>query len=353
MASADNMEPTIQSPPVDETLSKKESGSNSISLSSIVPQIIVTETKEPSVLKCRSNHVSSSSNTVDAMTIIATPVKSSRQFSVQSGGIIDVGSANYVRFHQARRLALWCCIISFILDIGLGVTAFVNCIRSRTLLGFSYSVDTLMDSVCTAFVAWHLITPSISDMYRRDKLACCVIGALFIGSCLAIETRAIQSMILARSVRPDIVVFSYSLIHIIVFTILSIVKIFIGKQIKSAALMADALNSIIGLIMSFPLLFWDRVTFLNKFAHLDDLVQVLMAIFLFITGWKLIIDSITTMNAEYARSLREEKLRRMLKEYNDAIDAEFEAIDAENPHLSIAPIPGSRRFSVISNMSKP
>jgi Co/Zn/Cd efflux system component len=112
--------------------------------------------------------------------------------------------------------------------------------------------------------------------------------------------------------------------------------------------MADALNSIIGLIMAFPLLFWDRVTFLNKFAHLDDLVQVLMALFLFVAGWKLILDSITTMNAEYARNLREEKLRLMLKEHDEAIDVDFEGVDTDNPNISIAPIAGTRRFSVIS-----
>jgi ribosomal protein S3AE len=55
------------------------------------------------------------------------------------------------------------------------------------------------------------------------------------------------------------------------------------------------------------------------------------------------------MNAEYARNLREEKLRRMLKEHDEEIDLEFEAVDTDNPHISIAPIVGTRRFSVISN----
>jgi hypothetical protein len=74
-----------------------------------------------------------------------------------------------------------------------------------------------------------------------------------------------------------------------------------------------------------------------------------MALFLFVTGWKLIVDSITTMNAEYARNVREEKLRRMLKEHDEEIDEDFQALNADNPHISIAPIPGTRRFSIISN----
>ena len=290
-----------------------------------------------------------SSNPNEIVTVLSITMKGSRQFSFQGGGILNTDPAIFLHFHRLRRFALWCCFISFLLDIGLGVTAFINCIRSESFVGFSYSVDTLMDSLCTGFVAWHLFTTSISDMHHRDRLACCVIGALFIGSFLAIESRAIQSMILAKTSWPDLVVFTYSLIHILVFTVLSILKIFISKQIKSNALMADAMNSIIGLIMSFPLLLWDRLTFVNKFAHLDDLVQVLMALFLFITGWKLILDSITTMNEEYARSLREEKLRRMLKEHHEEVDADFEDVEIDNANVSIAPIAGTRRFSIISN----
>lgn len=297
----------------------------------------------------RTHYGSASSNPNELVRVLAVPMKASRQLSIQGGGVLNTDPAIFLRFHRLRRFALWCCLISFLLDIGLGLAAFINCIRSKSFVGFSYSVDTLMDSLCTGFVAWHLSTTSVSGMHHRDRLACCVIGALFIGSFLAIESRAIQSMILAKTVWPDLVVFTYSLVHILVFTVLSVLKIFISKQIKSNALMADAMNSIIGLIMSFPLLLWERLTFFNKFDHLDDLVQVLMALFLFVTGWKLILDSITTMNAEYARSLREEKLRRMLKLHHEQVDADFDDLDLDNRHCSIAPIPGTRRYSIISN----
>ncbi|CAF1610682.1 unnamed protein product [Rotaria magnacalcarata] len=348
MASNDGLELRI------ENIDQNKESTTSSTLSPLpIPQIVVTETGDPTLLNDRQHHKSSSSNTNDTVTVTSIPMKTSSQFSFQNGGMIDTRTGNYFRFHRARRLALWCCIVSVLLDIGLGLTAFVNCVRSKSFLGFSYSVDTLMRSLCTGFVGWHVMTPSISDIHRRDKLACCVIGALFIGSCLAIESRAIQSMLLAKSAQPDIFVSSYSLIHVIVFTVLSVAKIFISKQIKSTALMADAINSIISIIMSFPRLFWDRVTFFNKFAHLDDLVQVLTALFLFLAGWKLILDSITTMNIEYARNLREEKLQRMLKEHNEVIDTYFEAIDTDNHSLSIVPIPDSRHFSVISNISRP
>jgi divalent metal cation (Fe/Co/Zn/Cd) transporter len=331
----------------DGNTNKTGSISSSSSVTASQTKTAIINESIPSKNRLHSPSTSSSPNEI--LTVLAVPMKTSRQFSSLAGGVLHTDSASFHHFHRLRRVALWCCVISFILDIGLGLTSFINCIRSKSFVGFSYSVDTLMDSLCTGFVSWHLRATTVNDMHRRDRLVCCVIGALFIGSFLAIESRAIQSMILARTARPDIIVFVYSLIHIVVFTLFSVVKIFISKQIKSTALMADSLNSIIGLIMSFPLLFWDRVTFLNKFAHLDDLVQVLMALFLFVTGWKLILDSITTMNTEYARNLREEKLRRMLKEHDEEIDEDFKVVETDNPHISIAPIVGTRRFSIISN----
>ncbi|CAF1950900.1 unnamed protein product [Rotaria magnacalcarata] len=230
---------------------------------------------------------------------------------------------SHERFHRLRRIAFWSCIISVVFDIAFGLTAFVNCMRTRSFVGFSYSVHALMDSLCESFVAWHLTAKSIDDVNRRDRLACCVIGALFIGSFLAIETRAIQSMMLPPTVRPDMTVVIYSLIYIIVFTILSIIKMTISKQIKSTALKFDTINSIIGIIMVLPLIVWDRVVFINKFTHIDDLVQVLMVLFLFVAGGKLIVDSITIMNADYARNLREKKLQKMLKESDDNLLERF------------------------------
>jgi divalent metal cation (Fe/Co/Zn/Cd) transporter len=255
----------------------------------------------------------------------------SPQFSIQSGNSINMKVISQERFHRLRRIAFRLCVISFIIDIVLGLKAFVNCIRTKSFVGFSYSVHTLMDSLCTSFVSWHLIAKSIGDIHRRDTLACCVIGALFIGSFLAIETRAIQSLMSPPTVRPDLTVVIYSYIHISVFTILSIIKFRISKEIRSIALRFDTLNSIIGIIMVLPLLVWDRVIFINKFTHLDDLVQVLMALFLFVAGGKLILDSITIMNTEYARKLRDAKLKKMLK---DVDDGSFDGINS-NHHIVV------------------
>lgn len=249
------------------------------------------------------------------------------------------------QFHRLRRIAFWVCVISFIFDVGLGVTAFLNCLRTKSFVGFSYSVHTFMDSICTSFVSWHLLGRNVEDVHRRDRLACCVIGAMFIGSFLAIESRAIQNMIQSPAEKPDVDVVIYSSIHLFVFTILSAIKISISKRIKSIALKFDTLNSIIGIIMVLPLLVWHRWIYINQFAYLDDLVQALMALFLFVAGAKLIGFSITEMNHDYARRIHDEKVKKMLKGSDDENINDFEDLERLTMYPAVrSPSIGSGRL---------
>jgi len=143
----------------------------------------------------------------------------------------------------------------------------------------------------------------MDDFKRRDYLVCCVIGALFIGSFLAIQSRAIQSMIVSQAPTGDWLLLTYSVTHIIIFTILSITKIILSKKLDSKSLMADALNSIIGIIMATPLILWDRIPMLNQHTHFDDLISILMALFLLVIGWKLVHSGISYHNKLYLKSL--------------------------------------------------
>jgi divalent metal cation (Fe/Co/Zn/Cd) transporter len=146
----------------------------------------------------------------------------------------------------------------------------------------------------------------MDDFKRRDYLVCCVIGALFIGSFLAIESRAIQSMIVPQAPTGDWLLLVYSVTHIIIFTILSIIKIILSKKLNSKSLMADALNSIIGIIMAVPLILWDRIPILNRHTQFDDLISVLMALFLLVIGWTLVHSGIAYHNKLYKESLNKE-----------------------------------------------
>ena len=128
----------------------------------------------------------------------------------------------------------------------------------------------------------------MDDFKRRDYLVCCVIGALFIGSFLAIESRAIQSMIVLRAPTDDWLLLVYSVTHIATFTVLSFVKIILSKKLDSKSLMADAFNSIIGIIMAVPLVLWDRIPTSSRHAQLDALTSAAVALFLLVIGWKLV-----------------------------------------------------------------
>jgi len=222
--------------------------------------------------------------------------------------VVEDDSSRDKTFKKYQSIAYRLCLFTIILDIILGLTAFINCMLDKSSVGLSYSIDTLMDSICICFVAWHLKAQTLDDFRRRDYLVCCVIGALFIGSFLAIESRAIQSMIVPQAPTGDWLLLVYSVTHIITFTILSVVKIFLSKKLNSKSLMADALNSIIGVIMAIPLVLWDRVPILNRHTDFDDLISVLMALFLLVIGWKLVHSGITYHNKLYLKSLHRDSV---------------------------------------------
>ncbi|CAF0727515.1 unnamed protein product [Adineta steineri] len=216
---------------------------------------------------------------------------------------IEDDSSRDKSFKRYQTIAYRICLFTIILDIILGLTAFINCMLDKSSVGLSYSIDTLMDSICICFVAWHLKAQTMDDFKRRDYLVCCVIGALFIGSFLAIESRAIQSMIVPQAPTGDWLLLAYSVTHIIIFTILSIAKIILSKKLNSKSLMADALNSIIGIIMAVPLILWDRIHILNQHTQFDDLISIIMALFLLVMGWTLVHNGIKYHNKLYFQSL--------------------------------------------------
>lgn len=217
---------------------------------------------------------------------------------------IEDDSSRDKNFKRYQTIAFRICILTIILDIILGLTAFINCMLDKSSVGLSYSIDTLMDSICICFVAWHLKAQTLDDFKRRDYLVCCVIGALFIGSFLAIESRAIQSMIVPQAPTGDWLLLVYSVSHIVLFTIISIIKIILSKKLNSKSLMADALNSFIGIVMAIPLILWDRIPILNRHRHFDDLISVLMALFLLVIGWTLVHSGITYHNKLYLKTLK-------------------------------------------------
>ena len=59
-------------------------------------------------------------------------------------------------FKHYQKIAYRVCLLTIIFDIVLGLTAFINCMLDKSSVGLSYSIDTLMDSICICFVAWHL-----------------------------------------------------------------------------------------------------------------------------------------------------------------------------------------------------
>ena len=74
---------------------------------------------------------------------------------------------NHLKRYQI--IAYRLCLFTIIVDIILGLTAFINCMLDKSSVGLSYSIDTLMDSICICFVAWHL--KGINE-YKKNKRIC-------------------------------------------------------------------------------------------------------------------------------------------------------------------------------------
>jgi hypothetical protein len=70
--------------------------------------------------------------------------------------VIEDDSSRDKSFKRYQIIAYRICLLTIILDIILGLTAFINCMLDKSSVGLSYSIDTLMDSICSCFVAWHL-----------------------------------------------------------------------------------------------------------------------------------------------------------------------------------------------------
>ena len=54
-----------------------------------------------------------------------------KTISIQSNGTVQSTDITDEHFQRLRRIAFWSCILSFAVDIILGTTALVNCIRTR------------------------------------------------------------------------------------------------------------------------------------------------------------------------------------------------------------------------------
>lgn len=70
--------------------------------------------------------------------------------------VVEDDSSRDKTFKKYQSIAYRLCLFTIILDIILGLTAFINCMLDKSSVGLSYSIDTLMDSICICFVAWHL-----------------------------------------------------------------------------------------------------------------------------------------------------------------------------------------------------
>jgi len=84
--------------------------------------------------------------------------------------VIEDDSSRDKSFKHYQKIAYRMCLLTIILDIILGLTAFINCMLDKSSVGLSYSIDTLMDSICICFVAWHLKGKRINQQKQKKQI---------------------------------------------------------------------------------------------------------------------------------------------------------------------------------------
>lgn len=84
--------------------------------------------------------------------------------------VVEDDSSRDKSFKRCQTIAYRICILTIVLDIILGLTAFINCMLDKSSVGLSYSIDTLMDSICICFVAWHL--KGLENMKEVFQIVC-------------------------------------------------------------------------------------------------------------------------------------------------------------------------------------
>ncbi|CAF1410328.1 unnamed protein product [Adineta ricciae] len=216
----------------------------------------------------------------------------------------DINRNKSFKLYQTIAYAI--CVVTCHLGLYLGLIALFYCWFVGSLLGLSYAISALMNSICSFFVFWHLKGQTPNDLERRDYLVCCINGALIFGSFLGIKSHEIQLMIDLQTPTGDWFTRVYSVIHIISFITLSIVKLVLSTKLKSKSLFYDTLSSITGIVLSIALILRDRISISKGEKEIIGFLCMLTVISLPIISFKLIFIGIVYQNKLYRQSFRQE-----------------------------------------------
>ncbi|HAI76692.1 MAG TPA: hypothetical protein DCM08_10635 [Microscillaceae bacterium] len=176
---------------------------------------------------------------------------------------------------QARQLWRWAyylSIFTILYNLAEGLLATILGAEDDAITLFGFGLDSFIELISAAGVLLmvrRIQTQPDSHRPAAEVTALRVTGYAFYGLCIVLAAMAIQSLISQQSPKTTFwgIVISSISIGVMLFVIYS--KIYLGKQLQSAPLVADARCAIICVYMSIILLVSSGLYELFRFYYID------------------------------------------------------------------------------------
>ncbi|KAK2156940.1 hypothetical protein LSH36_202g10013 [Paralvinella palmiformis] len=156
---------------------------------------------------------------------------------------------------------------------------------------FAFSLDALLDCASSAVVIWRY-WGSAASLYslKRERIACIILGVLFIASFISICTRSTFSLISQEHPRRSHTLWVISVINVVVCIGLMVSKGVLASKLESITIATDAVNSGIGFIMAVSTVVSDLIyNNTTSVWYVDTLIGMICSVFLLAYGIWVII----------------------------------------------------------------
>lgn len=185
-------------------------------------------------------------------------------------------------------------LVSVLLQLLIGVTIFVLSMMQRSSGGLGLAINSLLDVLTTVVVIWRYGCEKRQNKKgaEMERLACILISILFIISGIAIEAKACFN--LSRKWIPFFkpqVLLPIEITTAIIYGGLTWAKFFLAKKLDSKSLFVDGVNTACGFLMAIMQLVSILVYHEAKLWFLDSLSAIVIALFIFVFGIKLLFSS--------------------------------------------------------------
>ncbi|XP_064597911.1 transmembrane protein 163a-like [Liolophura sinensis] len=166
-----------------------------------------------------------------------------------------VGKAHRLTLEEGPRYQVTTLVVSWIsvvVTLVLGILAVTYSASDQSSAAFAFGLDALLDTLSSAMVIWRF-TGNSGSLYsaRRERIACTVIGVLFLIACVTIAVRS--SLSIAQGIFPEDSGFLWriSFVNGAACTALAVIKFYLGWKLESVSIITDGFNSVINSILGF------------------------------------------------------------------------------------------------------